>query len=43
MKQSHRCLSLEEDAPVAKYEFQKIMKKSKKQNWDDFLDDIKNI
>lgn len=42
-RQGQRCLSLEIEAQIAKYEYQKTMKKAKKQHWDDFLDDTKNI
>lgn len=34
---------MEVDAQTAKYEYQKTMKKAKKQHWDNFLDDTKNI
>lgn len=42
-RQGQRRLFLEADAQVAKYEYQKTMKKAKKQHWDNFLDDTKNI
>lgn len=42
-KKSQRCLSWKVDAKVAKYEYQKTMKKAKRQYSYNFLDDIKNI